>query len=56
MTRKGAALQELDGGGGGGVALVEKAEGFFASTYSSLPINLFEEGDRMGETVATHGH
>ena len=41
-------------GGGGG--LVEKAEGFFASTYSALPINLFEEGDRMGETVATHGH
>lgn len=40
--------------GGGG--LVEKAEGFFASTYSALPINLFEEGDRMGETVATHGH
>lgn len=41
---------------GGGVALVEKVEGFFASTYSSLPISLFEEGDRMGETVATHGH
>lgn len=53
MTRKGAELQELDGGG---VALVEKVEGFFASTYSSLPISLFEEGDRMGETVATHGH
>lgn len=26
---------------GGGVALVEKVEGFFASTYCSLPINLF---------------
>ena len=41
-------------GGIGGVALVEKVEGFFASTYSSLPISLFEEGDRMGEIGRAH--
>ena len=39
-----------------GVALVEKVEGFFASTHFSLPIRLFETEDRMGEAVATHGH
>ena len=38
------------------MALVEKVEGFFASTHFSLPISLFETEDRMGEAVATHGH